>query len=291
MRDKFKQLLKTMRGWVWLLAVLQALAHAGVARYNFPDPVTPVAEETLHMHNEVLIILFVLFFGTAAIVLYSIINHRKSKGAQPSSFDGPTTRSQIVWATIPFVILVLIDYVVIGIPATSAAIAMEDTRTDTDMVVKIVGTQWRWQYEYADEGISFVSSLSTPWEQIYNEAPKGQHYLYEVDNPLVLPVGKKIRILTTSTDVIHAWWVPEFAVKRDSIPGFLHETWVKIEKPGTYRGQCAQICGKGHGFMPIVVEAVSEEKYKQWVAAQKAKMAPAQTADASAAAAKAAPAK
>ncbi|MEW6314255.1 MAG: cytochrome c oxidase subunit II [Pseudomonadota bacterium] len=275
MRDKFKQLLKTLRGGLALLAMLPLLAHAaGEAKYDFPTPATALAEQTLHLHHEVMYVVLFMFISTSLVVIYSILNHRKSKGAVPITNDGPRTRSQIVWASVPFVILFLLDYVVIGIPAYSAAKEMEDTRTDVDMVIKVIGTQWRWQYEYPDEGISFVSSMATPWEQVSNEQPKGEHYLAEVDNPLVLPVGKKVRILTTATDVIHAWWVPEFAVKRDSIPGFLHETWVKIDRPGTYRGRCAQLCGKGHSFMPIVVEAVSEEKYKEWVAAQKAKMAP-----------------
>jgi cytochrome c oxidase subunit 2 len=157
-----------------------------------------------------------------------------------------------------------------GIPAVKAIIEMEDTKTRADMVLKVTGMQWKWQYEYPEAGIKFVSTMATPRDQITNAAAKGENYLLEVDKPVVLPVGKKVRILLTSTDVIHTWWVPQFGVKRDAIPGFLRETWVKIEKPGTYRGQCAELCGKDHGFMPVVVHAVSEPEYLAWVEQQKA---------------------
>jgi cytochrome c oxidase subunit 2 len=152
---------------------------------------------------------------------------------------------------------------------------MEDTKNGADMVLKITGMQWRWQYEFMDgdaKGIKFVSNLTTPQDQIDNKAEKDKNYLLEVDNPVVLPVGKKVRVLLTSTDVIHNWWVPAFGSARDAIPGFLRETWVKIDMPGTYRGQCKELCGKGHGFMPIVVEAVPEAKYKEWVVAKRAEL-------------------
>jgi cytochrome c oxidase subunit 2 len=139
------------------------------------------------------------------------------------------------------------------------------------MTIKATGYQWKWKYDYLEDDVSFYSNLSTPREQIQNQAPKGEHYLLEVDNPVVVPVGKRVRVLTTANDVIHAWWVPAFGVKQDAIPGFVRDTWFKVDTPGTYRGQCAELCGKEHGFMPIVVEAVPEEKYKQWVADQKAK--------------------
>ena len=252
-----------------LTALLPSLARADFS-WNFPTPVTPIARDTLHMHNEFMIIITVLFIVVFAIMIYSMIKHRKSVGHQPAKFSGPTGTVQWFWALVPFALLLFIDFVLMGIPATHAVIDMEDTKTKADMVLKVTGMQWKWQYEYPDSGIKYISTISTPREQITNQEKKGEHYLLEVDNPVVLPVGKKVRILLTSTDVIHTWWVPQFGVKRDAIPGFLRETWVKIEQPGIYRGQCAELCGKDHGFMPVVVHAVPEAEYLAWVDKKKA---------------------
>lgn len=238
-------------------------------KWNFPEPVTPIARDTLHIHNEFMIIIIALFVVVFAIMIYSMIKHRKSQGHQPASFTAPASKLGWVWVLIPFAILLYIDFVLMGIPAFHAVLDMEDTRTKADMVVKVTGMQWKWQYEYPEAGIKFMSLTTTPQDQIDNKQTKGENYLLEVDNPLVLPVGKKVRILLTATDVIHTWWVPQFGVKRDAVPGFLRETWVKIEKPGTYRGQCAELCGKGHGFMPVVVKALPEAEYLEWVEAKK----------------------
>lgn len=218
-----------------------------------------------------MIIISTLFAVVFAIMIYSMVKHRKSQGHQPAKFTGPTGTVQWLWALVPFAILIFIDYILVGIPAYHAVVQMEDTKTKADMVLKVTGMQWKWQYEYPDSGIKFISTLATPRDQIANKETKGEHYLLDVDNPVVLPVGKKVRILITSTDVIHTWWVPQFGVKRDAIPGFLRETWVNIETPGTYRGQCAELCGKDHGFMPVVVKAVPEAEYLAWVAAKKPK--------------------
>ena len=245
-------------------------AAAAEYKFNFPEPVTPIARETLHIHNEFMLIITILFVVVFAIMIYSMIKHRKSVGHAPSQFTGPSGAMQWFWALIPFAILLFIDFVLMGIPAVQAIISMEDTKTRADMVLKVTGMQWKWQYEYPEAGIKFISTMSTPRAQIANAEEKGEHYLLEVDKPVVLPVGKKVRILLTSTDVIHTWWVPQFGVKRDAIPGFLRETWVLIEKPGIYRGQCAELCGKDHGFMPVVVHAVPEPEYLAWVEQQKA---------------------
>lgn len=247
-------------------------AHANYA-WNFQEPVTPLALDTLNVHNKFMLISLVIFFVVLAIMLYSIFAHRKSRGVRPADFTGPGTKSQVIWTLVPFALLLYIDFILMGIPAFHSVITMEDTRTDADMVLKVTGSQWKWQYEYPAEGIKFVSALATPQGQIYKDEAKGEHYLLETDNHVVLPVNKKVRILLTSMDVIHTWWVPQFGAKRDAIPGFMRETWAKIEKPGIYRGQCAELCGRGHGFMPIVVEAVSEADYKIWVARQQAKQA------------------
>jgi cytochrome c oxidase subunit 2 len=255
-----------------LAAVFPLLARADYS-WNFPTPVTPIARDTLEIHNHFMIVITVLFVVVFGVMIYSMIKHRKSVGHQPAKFTGPTGTVQWLWALVPFAILLFIDYVLMGIPAYHAVIDMEDTRTKADMVLKVTGMQWKWQYEYPDSGIKYLSTMSTPREQIANKETKGEHYLLEVDNAVVLPVGKKVRILLTSTDVIHTWWVPQFGVKRDAIPGFLRETWVKIEQPGIYRGQCAELCGKDHGFMPVVVHAVPESEYLAWVDEKKTQLA------------------
>src|SRR5579875_3580017 len=230
---------------------------------------TPVAQETLHIHNLFLATIALMFAAGMGFLLYAVFRHRKSRGHHAALFTGPRTAAQWVLVTIPFLILVAIDYVVMGIPAYHAVLAMADTKRDATLVVKITGSQWKWRYEYPDEHLAFTSNLATPREQLAGSAPTDPDYLLEVDRPLVLPVGEKVRILLTSTDVIHSWWVPAFGVKQDAIPGFLRETWVRIESPGVYRGQCAELCGVGHAFMPIVVDAKPEPEFRKWLAAAK----------------------
>ena len=246
-----------------------------MARYffNFPTPVTPIAKETLYIHDLFLVIITIIFAISVTILFYSVFTHRKSRGHQPASFTAPSGKKQWIFALIPFLTLAFIDYVVLGIPAYHSVLAMADTKEGAAMVVKITASQWKWQYEYPNYGIKYTSSLSTPEDEIYGGAPPDKHFLREVNHPLVLPTNEKVRILLTSTDVIHSWWVPAFGVKQDTIPGFLRETWVKIDKPGVYRGQCAELCGVGHAFMPIVVVAKTEPQFKQWLAEQKAKHA------------------
>jgi cytochrome c oxidase subunit 2 len=214
-------------------------------------------------------VIVVIFVGVFAVVTYSLIFHRKSRGHKPADFHDNTT-VELAWTIVPALILIAIAF-----PATSALVNMRDT-SQPDLTIKVTGYQWKWGYEYLTgdaAGVKYMSVLATPREQIENKAPKGEHYLLEVDRPLVVPVGKKVRILTTATDVIHNWSVPAFAVKTDAVPGFLRDTWFRADKEGTYRGQCSELCGKDHGFMPVVVEVVSDEKYAAWVAEQKQQMA------------------
>lgn len=255
------------------LGALQPATAFADYQWNFPKPVTPIARDTLQIHNEFMLVITVLFVVVFAIMIYSMVRHRKNAGHQAAKFSAPTGALQWFWVLVPFAILLFIDFVLMGIPAFHAVLDMEDTKTRADMVVKVTGLQWKWQYEYPDDGIKFISNLTTSREQIANQEAKGEHYLLEVDNPLVLPVGKKVRVLLTAADVIHTWWVPQFGVKRDAIPGFIRETWVKIEEPGTYRGQCAELCGKGHGFMPVVVKALPEAEYVAWRDAKKTELA------------------
>ena len=251
-----------------LAGLAPVVAWAGYS-WSFPAPVTPIAHETLHVHNLFMVIALSLFFGVLALMLYSFWRHRKSRGYQAADFVGPKSRKQWFWVLLPFAGLLILDYGIFGIPAYHAVLMYEDTQTDADVVVKITGNQWLWQYEFPAEGIKFSSRLATPREQIFNEQPKGDNYLLEVDHPLVLPVGKKIRFITTSNDVIHSWWVPAFGVKRDAVPGFLREFWARVDKTGTYRGQCSELCGKEHAFMPVVVNVVPQAEFDAWLKTKK----------------------
>ena len=255
-----------------LAAMLASLSAYADYTWNFPEPVTPMALDTLHVHNKFMLISMVIFFVVLAIMIYSIFAHRKSKGFKAVADKAPSTALEVFWVLVPFAILLLIDFVIMGIPAYHSVIMMEDTRDKSTMVVKITGSQWKWQYEYMDgeaQGIKFTSVLTTTQDQQYDRAQKDENYLLEVDNPLVLPVGEKVRILMTADDVLHNWWVPQFGSSRVAVPGFIRETWVQVDKAGTYRGQCKELCGKGHGYMPVVVNAVPMEEYKTWVAAKK----------------------
>jgi len=247
--------------------------HAGLAsaayQLNFQPPVTRIASDIYDLHMLMMCVILVIFCIVFGVMFYSIYAHRKSVGHKAEQFHENTT-VEIIWTVIPFLILIGMAW-----PATKTLIAFKDT-SNPDITIKATGYQWKWGYDYLKgegEGIAFLSSLATPQEQIHNQKPKGENYLLEVDNPLVVPVGKKIRILTTANDVIHSFWVPAFGVKQDAIPGFVRDAWFRADKEGTYRGQCAELCGKDHGFMPIVVEVVSPEKYTQWVADQKKKAA------------------
>ena len=241
--------------------VASAAAYAGW-EVNMTEGVTAVSRNIYGLHMTIFLICVVIGVIVFGVMFYSILVHRKSRGVKPQNFH-ESTLVEIIWTTIPFLILVGM-----AIPATKTLIDIYNT-DDADIDIKITGYQWKWQYEYVGEDVSFFSNLSTPKEQIYNIRNKDANYLLEVDEPLVLPVGKKIRFLVTGADVIHSWWVPAFAVKRDAIPGFINESWTKIEEPGIYRGQCAELCGKDHAYMPIVVDARPEEEFKAWLADKK----------------------
>ena len=254
-----RRALGALTGGGLLLGAANAVADYAL---NLPRGVTPISQDAYDLHMLILWICVAIGAVVFGAMFISIISHRKSRGAVAAQFHESTT-VEIIWTIIPFLILIGM-----AIPATKALIAMEDT-SDSDLSIKVTAYQWKWGYDYLDEGISFFSTLSTPKEEIYNEENKGENYLLEVDNPVVVPANKKVRLLITASDVIHAWWVPKLGMKKDAIPGFVNEMWFKIEEPGTYRGQCAELCGKDHGFMPIVVVAKTEEEYSQWVADQK----------------------
>ncbi|WP_341648576.1 cytochrome c oxidase subunit II [Thauera humireducens] len=241
-----------------------AFAQDSPARYNLQAPVTGIAEQINDMHTLMLVICLLIFIGVFGVMFWAVFHHRKSKGAVAAHFH-ENTAVEIAWTVIPILILLGMAW-----PATRTVIEMKDT-SNPDLTIKATGYQWKWGYDYLQgegEGIRFLSSLSTPREQIEGGAPKGEAYLLEVDKPLVVPVGKKVRVLLTANDVIHSWWVPAFGVKQDAIPGFIRDTWFRADKEGIYRGNCAELCGRDHGFMPIEVHVLSAEKYAEWVRSQ-----------------------
>lgn len=244
-----------------LLLTLLSFPALASWQLNLSPGVTPISREIYGLHMTVIWVCVAIGIVVFGVMIYSLIMHRKSRGVVAATFhEHPAL--EFFWAIVPFVILIGL-----AIPATRVLLTMKDT-AEASVTVKIVGHQWKWQYQYLDQNISFFSNLATPQDQIQGKVQKGEWYLLEVDKPLVLPVDRKVRFLVTSNDVIHSWWVPALGIKRDAVPGFIYESWAKIDTPGIYRGQCAELCGVFHGFMPIVIKAVSGEEFDQWVAAQ-----------------------
>lgn len=245
---------------LWLGVAGQTLAEY---KLNFQEPVNELGREIYGLHMLVFWICVVIGIGVFGMMIYSIIVHRKSRGAVASDFH-ESAKVEVIWTTVPFIILIAV-----AIPATKTLIKLEDT-SNADVTIKVTGLQWKWKYDY-DNGVSYISSLNADHNKARQknsgiDVTKIEHYLLEVDHELVLPINKKIRFLVTSDDVIHSFWVPQFAMKKDAIPGYVNETWTEIDEVGTYRGQCAELCGKDHAFMPIVVRAVTQDDYKIWMA-------------------------
>lgn len=261
---KQKYFMRSISLILGLMILASQNVWADIQPYNMTEGVTDISKQVFDLHMAIYYIccvIGVLVFGAMAISIY---RDRKSRGVTPAKFH-ESTALEFIWTALPFVILIGIS-----IPAAKVLIAMEDT-SGAEMTIKVTGYQWMWRYEYVDNDIDFYSILKTPREEIYNQAEKNENYLLEVDNELVLPTNRKIRILLTASDVLHAWWVPDLALKKDAIPGYINQMWTVIDKPGVYRGQCAELCGRDHGFMPIVVRALSPEDYDQWVSEQENK--------------------
>ena len=256
-----------------MLSLLPGLAVADWDKINLPRGVTPYSRTVYDLHMLILWICVVIGVVVFGAIFYSIFKFRKSQGAVAAQWHESTT-VEVLWTLVPLVILICMS-----VPATKALIMMEDT-SKSDLTIKVTGYQWKWRYDYVNDGIGLFSTLGQA-SNVARQLKSGidpatvENYLLEVDNELVVPINKKIRFLTTAADVIHAWWVPALGWKRDAVPGYINESWATIETAGTYRGQCAELCGKDHGFMPIVVRAVPEEEYKAWVEKMKAAQAPA----------------
>jgi cytochrome c oxidase subunit II len=259
-------------------AAMTTLPMLAAANYdvNIPAPHSPISGQIYGLHMEILWVCLAIFIVVFGVMFYSVFAHRKSKGAVAAHFHENTT-IEIIWTIIPFLILALMAW-----PATKTVLAMKDA-SNPDMTIKVTAYQWKWQYDYLNDGVKFYSTLSTPREQVGSPSEPGKptnaNYLLETDNNVVVPVGKKIRLLITANDVIHGWYVPQLGVNQYGIPGFIKDSWFEANEPGIYRGQCSQICGKEHGYMPIVVEAKSAEDYAAWVKEQKAKQAAAESHD------------
>jgi len=252
---------------VGVLSILFISAAHAELQLNMTQGVTPISQELFDLHMLVLwicVVIGVLVFG---VMGWSIIFHRKSRGAVAAHFH-ESTMVEIFWTIGPLLVLIAV-----AVPATGTLLRLEDAKTNADINLEVTGIQWKWKYNYIDEDVQIISALAQSSRDVVKDPTGNENYLLEVDNPIVLPINKKIRFLFHSDDVIHAWWVPEFAVKQDVIPGFINDSWAIIEETGTYRGQCAELCGKDHGFMPIVVEAVTQNEYEQWLAGKKAEAA------------------
>ena len=251
------------------LLPLTALAEEP-AKYNLPQPAATITREIYDLHMMTATVATIIMIIVTAIIIYSLVKFRKSAGYQPDMEFNNSWFGRWSWVLVPAIVLG-IDFSVAG-PA-ARVLAEVETYDDADVTVKVIGSQWKWTYEYMDDGVKVVSNLKGSTQEIGAPVTNGDLHLRDVDNPLVLPSGQRIRFLHTASDVLHAWWVPAIAYKKDSIPGYINETWTVIEKEGTYRGQCAENCGTGHAYMPIVVDVVSPEKYDEWMNGQKVAMA------------------
>lgn len=260
-RNKFQKLLALASLMPLLPASAASDTHPDAYQLNLTKGVTEISNQVYDLHMTILIICCVIGVVVFGAMLWSTIFHRKSKGVKPATFH-ESVKVEIAWTVVPFIILIGM-----AIPAARTLIAMEDT-SEPDLTVLVTGSQWKWHYKYMDRDVEYYSLLATQQEQIYNKFEKTDNYLLEVDRPLVIPTNKKVRFLITSDDVIHSWWVPAFAVKKDANPGFINEAWTRVNEPGIYRGQCAELCGKDHGFMPVVVIAKEEAEYEAWITEQ-----------------------
>lgn len=245
-----------------LLATLMLPLQAAEMRYNLPKGVTQISHDVYALHMTIFFICCLIGCLVFGVMFYSMYRHRKSRGAIPSQFH-ENVKAEVTWTIIPFIILALM-----AIPATKTLVAMENT-DESELTILVTGSQWKWHYEYFEQDVAYFSLLATSQEAIHNQQDKGEHYLLEVDKPLILPTHRKVRFLFTSDDVIHSWWMPEFSIKKDVLPGFINESWVNIEQAGVYRGQCTELCGKDHAFMPIVVKAIDGGEFDDWLAEQK----------------------
>ena len=244
------------------LLIFSAPMKADWFALNMTRGVTDISNEVFELHMLIFWICVAIGVVVFGVMFYSMYAHTKKKNPVAASFH-ENHKVEIAWTIIPFLILIAM-----AIPASKTLVKIYDDEAG-DLNIQVTGYQWKWQYNYLEDDVSFFSNLSTDMDEINNLVPKGENYLQEVDEMVVIPVGKKVRFLITANDVIHSWWMPAFAIKQDAIPGFVNTAWTKVDKPGIYRGKCTELCGKNHGFMPIVVKVVEQNEYDEWVSGKK----------------------
>ena len=245
-----------------LIILLSSNSFAAWDDLNMTEGVTAISKEVFELHMLIFWICVAIGLVVFSVMFYSMFAYTKKRNPNPSSFH-ENTKLELAWTVVPFLILVFM-----AIPASNTLTKIYDD-TEGDINIQVVGYQWKWQYKYLEDDIDFFQNLTTDWDEIYNKTPKGEFYLEEVDEAVVIPVGKKIRFLITANDVIHSWWMPDFAIKQDAIPGFINTAWTVVDEPGIYRGKCTELCGKNHGFMPVVVKVVTQDEYDVWVQEKK----------------------
>ena len=254
-------LIKNLISFIALFFIF-SIANAGWLDLNMTEGVTDLSQEVFSLHMLIMwicVVIGVIVFGA---MFWSILMHRKSKGVTPATFH-ESTKLEVAWTVIPFLVLIAM-----AVPASKTLTEIYDDE-EGEINIQVVGYQWKWEYKYLEDDINFFSNLSTDQDEIYNLVPKGENYLLEVDEPLIIPVDTRVRFLITANDVIHSWWVPDFAIKQDAIPGFINTAWTRAEETGIYRGNCTELCGKNHGFMPVVVKVVEKDEYNDWVLTKK----------------------
>ncbi|MDA7787169.1 cytochrome c oxidase subunit II [Gammaproteobacteria bacterium] len=255
-------LINKLTGFLLTISLFSNPVKADWFALNMTEGATAISQEVFNLHMLIFWICVAIGVVVFSVMFYSMFAHTKKKNPVAATFH-ESTKVEIAWTVIPFLILIAM-----AVPASKTLTKMYDD-TAGDVNIQVTGFQWKWQYRYLEDGVSFFSNLSTDMDEIYNLVPKGENYLQEVDEAVVIPVGKKVRFLITANDVIHSWWVPAFAIKQDAIPGFVNTAWTKVDQVGTYRGKCTELCGKNHGFMPIVVKVVEQDEYDLWVSDKK----------------------
>ena len=262
MFKKFKILCKSASAALLILSLYPSQVLSDWDALNMREGVTQVSRDVFELHMLIFYICVAIGTVVFSVMFYSLFRYTKKKNPNPSSFH-ESSKLEVAWTIVPFLILIAM-----AVPASKTLTEIYEDE-EGEINIQIVGYQWKWEYKYLEDDINFFSNLSTDQDEIYNLVPKGENYLLEVDEPLIIPVDTRVRFLITANDVIHSWWVPDFAIKQDAIPGFINTAWTRVEEPGIYRGNCTELCGKNHGFMPVVVKVVEKDEYNDWVLAKK----------------------
>ena len=262
MFKKFNNLSKSAFAALLMLSLYPSKVLSDWDALNMREGVTQVSRDVFELHMLIFYICVAIGAVVFSVMFYSLFRYTKKRNPNPSTFH-ESTKLEVAWTIIPFLVLIAM-----AVPASKTLTEIYDDE-EGEINIQVVGYQWKWEYKYLEDDINFFSNLSTDQDEIYNLVPKGENYLLEVDEPLIIPVDTRVRFLITANDVIHSWWVPDFAIKQDAIPGFINTAWTRAEETGIYRGNCTELCGKNHGFMPVVVKVVEKDEYNDWVLSKK----------------------